>query len=117
MSAVRTYYGQWPALIPRKTRRKRGSIAHRGTAGSASFQCRLDGPGATVGSYQNCVMPASYNGLAVGTYVFRVRATDAAGNVESSPPSSSFTRSALRTMISISPYSTLVDTKKKTPGM
>ena len=42
-------------------------------AGS-TFQCRLDGPGSSVGTYQTCTSPASYNSLATGSYTFYVRA-------------------------------------------
>ncbi|HEX3256084.1 MAG TPA: sigma-70 family RNA polymerase sigma factor [Gaiellaceae bacterium] len=51
-----------------------------------SFQCRLDG-----GSWQPCSSPRSYGGLKKGAHVFRVRAIDAAGNVDSSPDAWSWT--------------------------
>ena len=48
---------------------------------SSTFACRLDGPGAAVGSFGACSSPASFSALAPGDYTFVLRATDAAGNV------------------------------------
>jgi hypothetical protein len=59
------------------------------TAG-ASFACRFDPPGA-VGEYAPCTSPQAYSELTPGAYVFQVRATDPAGNVELSPPVATFT--------------------------
>src|SRR5438876_4684830 len=56
----------------------------------ASFECKLDGPGATTGSYSACASPASYSSLSDGAYTFSVRAKDSAGNVDPSPPTRSF---------------------------
>ena len=56
-----------------------------------SFQCRLDGPGATTGTYATCLSPRAYTGLADGTYTFLVRAVDAAGNLDATPATRSFT--------------------------
>jgi hypothetical protein len=55
------------------------------------FLCKLDGPGATTGSYGPCSSPQDYSLLADGSYTFSVRAVDGAGNAESSPATSSFT--------------------------
>ena len=52
----------------------------------ASFECRLD-PGA----WAPCSSPKSYSNLSDGAHTFRVRAIDAAGNVEASPPQRGFT--------------------------
>lgn len=57
----------------------------------ASFQCRLDGPGATIGTPATCSSPQDYSDLADGAYTFNVTATDAVGNTEVPPQSRSFT--------------------------
>jgi CSLREA domain-containing protein len=44
------------------------------------FQCRLDG-----GKFRACKSPKKYRGLRPGRHVFRVRAIDAAGNVDRTP--------------------------------
>lgn len=51
----------------------------------SSFECRLDG-----GSYASCGTPASYSGLSDGSHTFAVRATDPAGNLDTSPASYSW---------------------------
>ena len=38
------------------------------------FECKLDGPGATIGSFASCTPPRSYAGLADGAYTFSLRA-------------------------------------------
>ena len=58
---------------------------------SATFECRLDGPGAAVGTYGPCTSPRILGSLADGAYTFMVRAIDAAGNVDATPASRSFT--------------------------
>jgi hypothetical protein len=45
-----------------------------------TFECRLDGPGAAVGTFGDCTSPERFSALAPGEYTFRVRATDPAGN-------------------------------------
>ena len=57
----------------------------------STFQCKLDGPGATTGSYASCSTPKAYSSLADGDYTFSVYAVDAAGNVDSTPTTRSFT--------------------------
>lgn len=70
-----------------------------GEAG-ASFECRIDPPGA----WKPCASPYSV-ALTDGSYTFSVRATDAAGNVESSPPSRAFTvdTAAIETVLEAGP--------------
>ena len=58
----------------------------------ASFQCKLDGPGASSGSYGDCTpSPKAYPNLADGSYTFSVKASDAAGNEDPTPATRTFT--------------------------
>jgi hypothetical protein len=58
----------------------------------ATFACKLDGPGATTGSYSACNSGSkSYPGLVDGNYTFSVRATDTAGNTDATPATNAFT--------------------------
>jgi Concanavalin A-like lectin/glucanases superfamily/Bacterial Ig-like domain/Calcineurin-like phosphoesterase len=52
----------------------------------AIFQCRLDGA-----SWLPCNMPMTYTALADGQHVFEVRARDAAGNIDATPESRTWT--------------------------
>jgi len=54
-------------------------------AGS-TFSCKLDG-----GKWSRCRPPRSYSGLALGPHQFAVRATDKAGNVDTTPAAWSWT--------------------------
>ena len=67
------------------------SFSFGSTESPASFECRLDGPGSTVGTFVACTSPKAYSGLTSGTYTFRVRALDAAGNVDGSPAVTTWT--------------------------
>jgi hypothetical protein len=51
-----------------------------GGSGVASYECRVDGPAGVAGSWAACTTPHVLTGLADGTYTFRVRAIDVAGN-------------------------------------
>jgi hypothetical protein len=55
-------------------------------AADLTFQCRLDGA-----AWATCTSPASYTGLALLGHTFDVRAIDAAGNVDASPATASWT--------------------------
>jgi len=57
-------------------------------AGS-TFSCKLDG-----GSWAACASPKSYSSIAVGSHQFSVRATDAAGNTDTTPASDAWTVTA-----------------------
>jgi hypothetical protein len=54
-----------------------------GGTGVASYECKLDGPGGSTGSWAACSSPRAYSSLADGTYTFSVRAIDQAGNTGS----------------------------------
>lgn len=53
---------------------------------SATFECAMDSP-----TYVACLSPMSFTGLSVGTHTFTVRARDAAGNVDASPATRTWT--------------------------
>jgi hypothetical protein len=56
------------------------SFSFSSTEGGSGFQCQLDG-----GGYLPCGSPQSYSGLGEGTHTFQVKATDPAGNTDSTP--------------------------------
>jgi hypothetical protein len=49
---------------------------------NSTFECRLDGA-----TFSTCASPRSYSSLADGSHTFEVRATDAAGNTDTTPAS------------------------------
>src|SRR6266542_951225 len=53
---------------------------------ASSFECSLD-----AAAWSLCTSPAAFAGLADGTHAFQVRGTDAAGNVDSTPATASWT--------------------------
>ena len=71
-------------------RRRRRRSAFTGEAG-ATFECKLDGPGAATGTYAALHVAADLRPLADGSYTFSVRATDAAGNIDATPATRTFT--------------------------
>jgi hypothetical protein len=62
------------------------SLSFASTEGSSTFQCSLDGA-----AFGTCTSPSGYSGLAAGDHTFEVRATDAAGNQDTSPASRGWT--------------------------
>ena len=62
------------------------SFAFSASEGGSDFACKLDSA-----SWGACGPPKSYSGLGAGSHQFSVRATDAAGNTDSSPASRAWT--------------------------
>lgn len=59
---------------------KSASFSFSSTESNSTFECQLDN-----GSYTVCTSPREYSGLAEGSHTFSVRATDAAGNTDTTP--------------------------------
>src|SRR3989338_4054350 len=53
---------------------------------TATFECQMDS-----GGYTSCTSPKSYTGLTEGSHTFYVKATDSAGNKNSTPASYTWT--------------------------
>jgi hypothetical protein len=62
------------------------SFGFSASEAGSSFRCQLDD-----GNFAACTSPQSYSGLADGSHRFRVKATDAARNTESTPASYGWT--------------------------
>jgi hypothetical protein len=84
------------------------SFSFTATQAGSRFECKLDGPGATTGTWTTCPSPSHYDGLADGGYAFSVRAIDAAGNTDPTPATAGFNvdTTAPETVISSGPVST-----------
>jgi hypothetical protein len=65
------------------------SMGFSSSESGSTFACQLDGS-----AWGACSSPKSYSGLSAGTHTFSVRATDAAGNVDPTPATSSWTVSS-----------------------
>jgi hypothetical protein len=74
---------------PASTTDTAASFTFTSSEAGSSFECSLDG-----GGWGSCTSPRSYAGLALGAHRFSVRATDAAGNVDPTAASRSWTITA-----------------------
>ena len=61
------------------------SFEFKSPEAGATLGCSLDG-----GAYSSCTSPKPYSGLARGSHTFRVRASDAVGNVDQTPAERTF---------------------------
>ena len=62
------------------------TFTFRSSEPGSTFQCSLDRA-----AYTSCASPKAYSGLAKGSHTFKVRAVDAAGNVDPTPSSRAWT--------------------------
>jgi hypothetical protein len=67
------------------TRRRTAGFRFASTEAGSRFQCKLDRR-----AWRACASPARFRNLAFGRHVFRVRAIDAAGNLDSTPAARSW---------------------------
>jgi hypothetical protein len=74
------------------------SFSFASTEPGSTFECRLDGS-----AWTSCSSPKTYSSLATGSHIFDVRATDSAGNVDTSPASRMWTVSVTTTACFASP--------------
>lgn len=66
------------------------------TEGGVTFQCRRNSE-----AFAPCTSPRDYENLGDGNHTFQVRATDAAGNVDTTPASASFAVDTIAPVVSI----------------
>jgi len=71
---------------PKKTTKTTVKFKFRSSEAGSKFQCKLDR-----GKFKKCKSPKTYKKLKPGKHVFRVRAVDAAGNVDPTPAKRNFT--------------------------
>ena len=62
------------------------SFSFTSTETGSTFECQIDS-----GGYSACTSPKSYTSLTAGSHTFYVKATDSAGNTDSTPASYTWT--------------------------
>jgi peptidoglycan/xylan/chitin deacetylase (PgdA/CDA1 family) len=72
------------------------SFAFSSTESGVTFECKLDS-----GAWAACSSPKAYSGLSNGSHTFSVRAKDAAGNVDPTPATRTWTVDAVAPQTSI----------------
>jgi glucose/arabinose dehydrogenase len=92
----------------RYTNQTSPSFAFSSSDATATFECRLDA--GNVGPWQPCSSPQTYSGLADGSYVFRVRAVDEAGNRSATSKPFTVDTTAPTASIDSGPSGTTTDT-------
>lgn len=70
---------------PTKTTSTSATFTFNSTESGSTFECKLD-----AGSFESCASPKTYSGLSKGKHTFSVRAKDAAGNLDPTPASFSW---------------------------
>jgi CSLREA domain-containing protein len=71
---------------PRRTHKRAAKFKFTSSEAGSTFQCKLDRR-----PFKPCRSPKKYKGLKPGKHVFKVRATDAAGNTDPTPAVRKFT--------------------------
>jgi hypothetical protein len=79
------------------------SFAFSSSESGSTFECKRDN-----GAWQACISPKGYSSLAAGAHAFSVRAIDAAGNVDPTPATWSWTIEASTPPIDSTPPQTSI---------
>ena len=87
---------------PKETNSNSARFSFTSTKEGSTFQCRLDG-----NDYAGCMQ--EYTGLARGSHAFTVKATDAAGNIDPTPPQYTWT-------IDATPFKTTITAHPPNPS-
>jgi acetolactate synthase regulatory subunit len=97
LTAPQTTITQAPAAVINTTST---SVSFTSSASGSTFACSLDGA-----AYAACTSPRQLTSLAQGAHTFRVRATDPAGNTDSTPAEVAFVVDSVapQTMITQAP--------------
>jgi hypothetical protein len=91
---------------PATTESRLATFVFASSESPATFACSLDG-----GAFTSCASPKTYGGLTDGAHLFAVRATDLAGNMDTSPASYSW-QVGTQTPPDTTPPGTVVDLRR-----